>query len=718
MSSDYNNAADSGFESPSNPQTSPLLYEQSLEATVHRDIPFPQKAVRNGYIAGLVLHLMLPPAETPPACQWDESDENNLDHPVGKIGWTEVQHTWIAGAATLRLCCMNVALSGCVHNIGLLVTALSGSGIRRRDVELSVILRVGCSKLFIENNAEHFGKYLDKVAEGKANISGALLLQRLFPGHSFSFLYEVQPVHPSEAIQEENVQASEIQFHIKRADLGEDEACPEGEAVVAPVTTIGFHALDDAEMVLEDDETIFGDYESAQSVLAKKAARPLPSQLPPTSLRKIKENPSSTLGQFIWARVHEQCSTAVMADWLRASFKSPQTLTKKIVNEEYYPCHRAHQSQCQDFLPALLISTKKHLPNVDCLLTPSPHMTNIMAWWTEHCLSHRITIQHWRHIAISISKKHTGWKGSIQADFDDGDNGEDELEGTLRDPSPEELVRRFPQCPQLRETGSQHGRRAEHQPSHNGTVPHHLRIRAHPRHDGTRVESSDSRSDRQAISFQSEPAHQELPADQLEVVAPNEKVAVMADDNQLSTKLSPRFSLQYRTVVPHPIKTRLQDKLRPLTLSEKKSDGAGLSRQRACDRTGTSQERVAEHNGKQAEKEKIMTEGFFPTVEGVDEVGEEDEEEPSDVDAVADDLDTILETGAGAEASALARPLKRTLSEGIPERTNKRSKVNNSRLFNRRLSQGVLENDSSVYKPASPESPTPLRKIRQLKARV
>ncbi|KAL5608353.1 hypothetical protein FOBRF1_008850 [Fusarium oxysporum] len=32
------------------------------------------------------------------------------------------------------------------------------------------------SKLFIENDAERFGKYLDKVAEGKANISGATLL--------------------------------------------------------------------------------------------------------------------------------------------------------------------------------------------------------------------------------------------------------------------------------------------------------------------------------------------------------------------------------------------------------------------------------------------------------------------------------------------------------------------------------------------------------------
>ncbi|KAF5699926.1 hypothetical protein FMUND_14550 [Fusarium mundagurra] len=58
-------------------------------------------------------------------------------------------------------------------------------------------------KLFIENDAERFGKYLDKVVEGKANISGATLLQHLFPEQSFSFLYEAQPGYSLEAIRKQ-----------------------------------------------------------------------------------------------------------------------------------------------------------------------------------------------------------------------------------------------------------------------------------------------------------------------------------------------------------------------------------------------------------------------------------------------------------------------------------------------------------------------------------
>ncbi|SCV61242.1 uncharacterized protein FFFS_15811 [Fusarium fujikuroi] len=57
----------------------------------------------------------------------------------------------------------------------------------------------------------------------------------------------------------------------------------------------------------------------------------------------------------------------------------------------------------------------------------SPYMSTIMARITGLHLSHQITIQHWRHIAIAISKKHARKRGGVmQADFEDGDEDEEE----------------------------------------------------------------------------------------------------------------------------------------------------------------------------------------------------------------------------------------------------------------------------------------------------
>ncbi|PNP80479.1 hypothetical protein FNYG_06078 [Fusarium nygamai] len=70
-------------------------------------------------------------------------------------------------------------------------------------------------------------------------------------------------------LKEEAAQASEIQFNIKGADLGEDEIrlktllSPQEEAVVAPENeTDGFQDLGDVDTVFGDDETV--DDESAQ----------------------------------------------------------------------------------------------------------------------------------------------------------------------------------------------------------------------------------------------------------------------------------------------------------------------------------------------------------------------------------------------------------------------------------------------------------------------
>ncbi|KAG5807312.1 hypothetical protein H9Q74_006607 [Fusarium xylarioides] len=71
-----------------------LVYQYDIprtEVNIIIYIPLQQKAVREGYIAGLVLHLMLLRSETPPEGQCHESDENNLDHTFKKIVCTEVK---------------------------------------------------------------------------------------------------------------------------------------------------------------------------------------------------------------------------------------------------------------------------------------------------------------------------------------------------------------------------------------------------------------------------------------------------------------------------------------------------------------------------------------------------------------------------------------------------------------------------------------------------
>ncbi|KAF5544142.1 recQ family helicase [Fusarium napiforme] len=55
----------------------------------------------------------------------------------------------------------------------------------------------------------------------------------------------------------------------------------------------------------------------------------------------------------------------------------------------------------------------------------SPEMSSIMGKETQHHLGYKITIQHWRHIAIAISKKHARRKAGMQADFDEGDEDEE-----------------------------------------------------------------------------------------------------------------------------------------------------------------------------------------------------------------------------------------------------------------------------------------------------
>ncbi len=60
-------------------------------------------------------------------------------------------------------------------------------------------------------------------------------------------------------------------------------------------------------------------------------------------------------------------------------------------------------------------------------------MSRAVARWTHYYMGRRIILQDWRHIVITISKKHARLRGAAKADFEDTSNSNDKEQYEILD---------------------------------------------------------------------------------------------------------------------------------------------------------------------------------------------------------------------------------------------------------------------------------------------